>query len=71
MDALLEVIAEELLRADAKIATRRIKVAKLYQSNIFHWISVGDTTLHLSVADYRVEILRRLFAAVANRARKD
>lgn len=73
MDALLEAIieddrakVEELLRADAKIATQLIKEAKLHQSKIFHWIYVRDTALHLAAAGYRVEIVRRLLAAGAD-----
>jgi ankyrin repeat protein len=57
---------EELLRADAGLATRLIAEAKLYGSKIFHWIYVGDTALHLAAAGYRVEIIRRLLAAGAD-----
>lgn len=73
MDMLREAIVEDdrakveqLLRADAKIATQLIKEAKLYESKIFHWIYVGDTALHLAAAGYRVEIVRRLLAAGAD-----
>jgi hypothetical protein len=73
MDTLLKAIldddrpmVEELLRADAMIATRLIDEAKLYESKIFHWIYVGDTALHLAAAGYRVEIVRRLLAAGAD-----
>lgn len=57
---------EELLRADAGLATRLIAEARLHQSGIFHWIYVGDTALHLAAAGYRVEIVRRLLAAGAD-----
>jgi hypothetical protein len=73
MDALLEAIvtddrarAKTLLRADPGLAARRIGEAKLYQSQIFHWIYVGDTALHLAAAGYRVEIARLLLAAGAD-----
>lgn len=57
---------EELLRADATLATRPIEEARLYQTGIFHWIYVGDTLLHLAAAGYRVEIVQRLLAAGAD-----
>jgi hypothetical protein len=55
-----------LLKEDPELATRQIAEAKLYQSQIFHWIYVGDTALHLAAAGYRVEIVRRLIAAGAD-----
>src|SRR6266700_1183929 len=55
-----------LLQADAGLATRLIRQAKLYDSGIFHWIYVGDTALHLAAAGYRVEIIRLLLASGAN-----
>lgn len=55
-----------LLKADRDIATRRIDEPKLYQSEIFHWIYVGDTALHLAAAGYRVEVVRLLLAAGAD-----
>src|SRR5438309_778455 len=73
METLLQAIldddrprVEELLRTDARIATRLIDEARLYESKIFHWIYVGDTALHLAAAGYRVEIVRQLLAAGAD-----
>lgn len=73
MDKLLQAIladdrprAEKLLQADGALAMGQVQSAKLYQSQIFHWIYVGDTALHLAAAGYRVEIVRRLLAAGAD-----
>jgi ankyrin repeat protein len=57
---------EELLKADTGLATRLIGKAKLYNSEIFHWIYAGDTALHLAAAGYRVEIAGLLLAAGAD-----
>src|SRR6185295_11191445 len=57
---------KKLLKADASLATRQIREAKLYESKIFHWIYVGDTALHLAAAGYRLEIVRLLVAAGAD-----
>jgi hypothetical protein len=56
----------DLLKADRDLASRPICEAKLYQSQIFHWVYVGDTALHLAAAGYRVEIARVLLAAGAD-----
>jgi hypothetical protein len=73
MDAILSAIlnddrrrVKELLKADRGLATQRIAEPKLYQSEIFHWIYVGDTALHLAAAGYRVEIVQLLLAAGAD-----
>src|SRR5438876_794312 len=73
MDTLLRAIlnddrasAKALLKTDPGLTTHRIDEAKLYQSQIFHWIYVGDTALHLAAAGYRVEIARLLLAAGAD-----
>jgi hypothetical protein len=58
--------AKDLLKADRGLATRLFDEAKLYQSQVFHWIYVGDTALHLAAAGYRVEIARLLLAAGAD-----
>jgi Ankyrin repeats (many copies)/Ankyrin repeat len=57
---------EALLRENPKLATCQIDEARLYESQIFHWIYVGDTALHLAAAGYRVEIVKRLLAAGAD-----
>ena len=73
MDTLLRAIlnddrarAKELLKADRSLATCQIDEARLYESQIFHWMYVGDTALHLAAAGYRVEIARLLLAAGAD-----
>jgi hypothetical protein len=73
MEALLQTIVDDdrplvgkLLRDDPGLAGGRIEEAKLYESQIFHWIYVGDTPLHLAAAGYRVEIVGRLLAAGAD-----
>src|SRR5262245_44932664 len=73
MNKMVEAIVEgdvravkRLLQTDARLATRPFRRAKLYDSDIFHWIYVGDTFLHLAAAGYRVEIVRLLLAAGAN-----
>jgi hypothetical protein len=73
MDALLKAIVDDdrprvdaLLRADSELATRLVGEAKLFKSQIFHWIYVGDTALHLAAAGYRVEVVKRLLAAGAD-----
>jgi hypothetical protein len=57
---------KEMLKRDGDLATGVITEARLYQSKIFHWIYVGDTSLHLAAAGYRVEIVRGLLAAGAD-----
>ena len=57
---------EELLQADSGLATQLNQRATLYDSNIFHWLYVGDTALHLAAAGYRIEIVRLLLAAGAD-----
>jgi Ankyrin repeats (3 copies) len=73
MDHLLAAIVDdnrarvkELLRADGGLATGCIREARLYQSQIAHWMYVGDTALHLAAAGYRLEIVRLLLAAGAD-----
>ncbi|MEP7270728.1 MAG: ankyrin repeat domain-containing protein [Acidobacteriota bacterium] len=73
MHQLLEAILDddrtksgELLKADSSLVITLIKEARLYESQIFHWIYVGDTALHLAAAGYRVEIVKLLLAAGAN-----
>ena len=58
--------AKALLKAAPDLPNRRVDEAKLYKSQIFHWIYVGDTALHLAAAGYRVEIARLLLAAGAD-----
>jgi Ankyrin repeats (many copies)/Ankyrin repeats (3 copies) len=58
--------AKKLLKADATLATLLNREARLFQSQIFHWLYVGDTPLHLAAAGYRMEIVRTLLAAGAD-----
>jgi hypothetical protein len=57
---------KKLLAQDGGLATSRIEKARLYQSQIFHWIYVGDSALHLAAAGYRLEIVRLLLDARAD-----
>ena len=73
MDTLLAAIldddrarARELLKKNRSLATHRIEEARLYTSQILHWIYVGDTALHLAAAGYRVEIIELLLKAGAD-----
>jgi Ankyrin repeats (3 copies)/Ankyrin repeat len=73
MDALLRSILDddrekvhELTTADSSLVSRRVSEARFYDQKIFHWLYVGDTSLHLAAAGYRVEIARLLLAAGAD-----
>jgi ankyrin repeat protein len=57
---------KKLLKADHRLATCLIDVARRYESKIVHWIYARDTALHLAAAGYRVELVRLLLAAGAD-----
>ena len=57
---------KKLLKADAALTNSVTDIANLYESKIFHWLYVGDTSLHLAAAGYRVEIAKLLLSAGAN-----
>ncbi len=57
---------QDLVTADSSLVCRCISEARFYDSKIFHWLYVGDTSLHLAAAGYRVEIVRMLLAAGAD-----
>ncbi|HEX4590236.1 MAG TPA: ankyrin repeat domain-containing protein [Gemmataceae bacterium] len=57
---------KRLLTADSDLVTRGVREARLYRSEILHWIYVGDTALHLAAAGYRTEIVDLLLAAGAD-----
>lgn len=58
--------AKKQLRAKGELATWVFPTPKLYHLDIFHWIYVGDTLLHLAAAGYRVEIVELLLASGAD-----
>ena len=57
---------KRLLQADPSLATSQIPEAKLYETEILHWLYAGDTPLHLAAAGYRLEIVQLLLAAGAD-----
>jgi len=50
----------QLLQSEPDLATTSFRTEKLFRAEIFHWIYVGDTPLHLAAAGYRAEIVRLL-----------
>jgi hypothetical protein len=58
--------AKELLGAEPLLARAVFEEARFFDSEIFHWIYVRDTPLHLAAAGYRVEIGQLLLAAGAD-----
>jgi hypothetical protein len=55
MDALLRSILDddrekvhELTTAGSSLVFRRVSEARFYDQKIFHWLYVGDTSLHLA-----------------------
>ncbi|HVK58251.1 MAG TPA: ankyrin repeat domain-containing protein [Candidatus Kapabacteria bacterium] len=73
MEALLTAIldddrqqAKKLLKEYAELARRQIETARFYDRQIFHWIYVGDTALHLAAAGYRVELIQLLLNSGAD-----
>lgn len=57
---------QRLLSADPALAPARFDAAKLYTTEIQHWIYVGDTLLHLAAAGHRASIVEPLLAAGAD-----
>ena len=55
-----------LLKANAALASSLAGEARLYESEITHWLYAGDTALHLASAGYRTEIVLLLLAAGAD-----
>jgi hypothetical protein len=70
MDALLRAIldddyatVQDMLTTDPSLVDAQFSEARFYDQKIFHWLYVGDTSLHLAAAGYRVEIVKLLLAA--------
>jgi Ankyrin repeats (many copies) len=57
---------KSLLRTNPELVSELVTRARLYRSEIFHWLYVSDTALHLAAAGYRTEIVRMLLSAGAN-----
>jgi hypothetical protein len=57
---------KRLLERDSSLAHWQVSRAKLYETEILHWIYAGDTALHLAAAGYRLEIVQLLLAAGAD-----
>ncbi len=73
MDILFEAIlndnrpaVQELLKNNSSLVACHFGEARLYETEIFHWMYVGDTCLHLAAAGYRVEIVESLLGAGAD-----
>lgn len=73
MNAILNAIVNDnrpevkkLLKSDPGLTSAMLAEPRLYESQIFHWMYVGDTALHLAAAGYRVEIVQVLLAAGAD-----
>ena len=56
-----------LLKVDPTLATCVVAEARFFESEIVHGLYARDTALHLASAGYRVEIVRMLLAAGADR----
>jgi hypothetical protein len=57
---------KKLLREEPLLAQVTADTARLYESKIVHWLYVGDRSLHLAAAGYRVEIVQLLLDAGAD-----
>jgi Ankyrin repeats (many copies) len=57
---------KSLLRTSPELARELVTTARLYKSEICHWLYVSDTALHLAAAGYRTEIVRMLLSAGAD-----
>jgi ankyrin repeat protein len=55
-----------LLRTSPKLVSELVTRARLYDSEIFHWLYVSDTALHLAAAGYRTEIMGMLLSSGAD-----
>ena len=55
-----------LLRTSPELASELVTQARLHDSEIFHWLYVSDTALHLAAAGYRTEIVRMLLSSGAD-----
>jgi ankyrin repeat protein len=57
---------KELLKKDPRLPVNATQTEPQLERGIAHWIYVGDTTLHVAAAGYRVEIAKMLLAAGAD-----
>lgn len=60
------VTAGKLIEKDPRLSTASLDQARLYESEIVHWLYANDTALHLAAAGHRVEIARMLLATGAD-----
>lgn len=61
-----EVGLSTLLQDNPSLAMARFTTDQLFNEKIYHWIYVGDTTLHLAAAGYRVNLVQLLLRAGAH-----
>jgi ankyrin repeat protein len=59
-------VVKKLLKDNKALASTLLQTPKLYDAEIFHWLYVGDTLLHLAAAGYRVEIVQLFLQAGAD-----
>lgn len=52
-----------LIASDPSLVSARVAKATFYDQEIFHWLYVGDTVLHLAAAGHRQEIVTVLLDA--------
>lgn len=70
MESLLKAIldddkikVQDLIKDDPTLINSTVQSSRLYEEQIYHWIYVGDTALHLAAAGYRNEIATILLKA--------
>jgi len=60
------VSARKLIATDSRLSTALVDHARLFDSDIVHWLYLNDTALHLAAAGHRVAIVQMLLAAGAD-----
>lgn len=58
--------ARELIKKEPGLSTGLVSQARLYETEIVHWLYAKDTPLHLAAAGHRVVIARMLLEAGAD-----